>query len=255
MDLTKAQRLLNKIQAFLDNGNGHELSRLEKDLIKSYVQQLYEAVTTDEDVSGMASSKKEETSSYKNNKAEQPNQKSEPFVQKVFEEPKPDPVKPFYSDFISPVSKTEPPATEYTPPVVEPPVTEYSPPPKTETKVFVYTPPIPKVEVQGHEQYQPPKQEKLSSYQTPDRDPVVEKGSGSNTSDGNEALQKLFELQKPDEMSSRFGHVPIASIESAMGLNERIFTLNELFGGDKALFDAWCGKLNSLNSFSEAKQV
>ena len=48
MDLTKAQRLLNKIQAFLDNGNGHELSRLEKDLLKSYVQQLYEAVTSDE---------------------------------------------------------------------------------------------------------------------------------------------------------------------------------------------------------------
>ena len=48
MDLTKAQRLLNKIQAFLDNGNGQELSRLEKDLIKSYVQQLYDAVTSDE---------------------------------------------------------------------------------------------------------------------------------------------------------------------------------------------------------------
>src|SRR5688572_26703759 len=66
-------------------------------------------------------------------------------------------------------------------------------------------------------------------------------------------MSKLFDLQKTEE--SRFGHVPIASIESAMGLNERIFTLNELFGGDKSLFDAWVAKLNSLNSFAEARNV
>ena len=42
MDLTKAQRLLLKIQAFIDNGNGNDISRLEKDLMKSYIIQLYD---------------------------------------------------------------------------------------------------------------------------------------------------------------------------------------------------------------------
>lgn len=278
MDLTKAQRLLNKIQAFLDNGNGHELSRLEKDLIKSYVLQLYEVVTSDEDVSGMAANKNAEMTSAKNLKAEPPHQKSESHIPKVFEEIKSDPVKPFYSDYIPPANKVDPPVKEYTPPVTKAdPVTDYSSPPKAEPKPFEYTPPEPKVEHTGYEQYQPPKQEKFSSFQSPEpevkTDPqlteekstsyksfdTVEKDNASkmhsSPGDTSDALQKLFELQKPDEMSSRFGHVPISSIESAMGLNERIFTLNELFGGDKALFDAWCGKLNSLNSFSEARQV
>ena len=76
-----------------------------------------------------------------------------------------------------------------------------------------------------------------------------------STGDQDDPLYKLFDLQKSDEVGSRFTHIPISSIESAMGLNERIFTLNELFGGDKGLFDAWCAKLNSLNSFSEAKDV
>ncbi len=78
-------------------------------------------------------------------------------------------------------------------------------------------------------------------------------GRSTVSADAGDAMINLFEIQKPDE--SRFGHVPIASIESAMGLNERIFTLNELFGGDKGLFDAWCDKLNSLHSFAEARNV
>src|SRR5699024_4661679 len=66
---------------------------------------------------------------------------------------------------------------------------------------------------------------------------------------------KLFESAKSDDISGRFSHVPIPSIESAMGLNERIFTLNDLFGGNKSLFDATCAKLNNLNSFSDAKDL
>jgi hypothetical protein len=70
-----------------------------------------------------------------------------------------------------------------------------------------------------------------------------------------EVLEHLFELPGTEEVSGRFSHIPIASIESAMGLNERIFTLNELFGGDKGLFDATCAELNNLNAFAEAKKM
>ena len=104
MDLTKAQRLLNKIQAFLDNGNGHELSRLEKDLIKSYVQQLYEAVTS-EDNSAPELQKPVESTYQKSHKTETIHKsevhtpKVETPAPRITEVPKSEPVKQTFSDF------------------------------------------------------------------------------------------------------------------------------------------------------------
>ena len=254
MDLTKAQRLLNKIQAFLDNGNGHELSRLEKDLIKSYVQQLYEAVTSDE-VS---------TEPVTKTQKQEPVMKSETSHQRHTELPKEETYKPITEH--KPAFKSEPAIKEepFIPSVkVEPP--SYEP----------YKPPVVKADPVEHAEYKPPvyKDKAIDNDVVPEAKPhhhyTEEQSLSQNAEeqrnempmhkphadDSTEKLNKLFELQKPDEISSRFGHVPIASIESAMGLNERIFTLNELFGGDKGLFDAWCSKLNSLNSFAEAKNV
>jgi hypothetical protein len=70
-----------------------------------------------------------------------------------------------------------------------------------------------------------------------------------------EALSKLFDLQSHDDVVNRFNQVPISDIQSAMGLNERIFTLKELFGGDKTLFDATCEQLNHMHSFTEAQRL
>lgn len=227
MDLTKAQRLLNKIQAFLDDGHAQDLTRLEKDLIKSYVQQLYEAVTSDEPSMNQEMHKTIEVPVQKIRKEEAP-VKVEPAKPQVTEPIKTEPVKPFYSDYIKPASKPDPQIhAEYKPPAVkEKPV---------------------EAEVES------------KPYQTQHSEPVMETHHTielhPTSKESNDALNKLFDLQKSEEMTSRFGHLPIESIESAMGLNERIFTLNELFGGDKALFDAWCSKLNSLESFYEAKNV
>ena len=266
MDLTKAQRLLNKIQAFLDNGNGHELSRLEKDLIKSYVQQLYEAVTSEE---SSAQEHKPAESTFQKSQRTESTHKSDVHVPKVetpaprtTEVPKPEPIKPTFSDYTPPVEKPKPPV--YSPPEekVETPVySDYSPPVhKTETPVYV-EPEIPEPKVHKF-QSQIESEVSTPSFAERNSSPVEEVKESYpapkqhvSAGDQSEAILKLFDLQKSDEMSSRFGHVPISSIESAMGLNERIFTLNELFGGDKALFDAWCAKLNSLGSFTEAKNV
>lgn len=238
MDLTKAQRLLNKIQAFLDNGNGHELSRLEKDLLKSYVQQLYEAVTSDEVTSGQEPNKQTEAPFQKTHKSE-PTPKVEISTPRVTEIPKADPPKPVYSEYTPPAPKAEPHVhSNYLPPVVKEHVVE------KEAKEPEVTS-IPFVD-------QKPKEVHVNE---PVKETTHAPKHSSTPAEQHDALQKLFDVQKSDEMSSRFGHVPIGSIESAMGLNERIFTLNELFGGDKGLFDAWCDKLNNLNSFSEAKNV
>lgn len=215
MDYTKAQRLLLKIQAFLTNESGQEISRLEKDLLKSYILQLYEAVMEE----GVPSPPQ-----LKSNKAETP----------VFDAP--------------PVRKSEPVYEESPPPVPEIKVTRPADIPvevtKTEKETIIV----------------PPKAES-KPVQIPIEEPVKETirplvHTPAPRSDSNgDALAKLFEPAKVEEMATRFSHVPIPNIESAMGLNERIFTLNELFGGDKALFDATCQQLNSFSSFAEARQL
>src|SRR5687768_2183874 len=105
MDLAKAQRLLNKIQALLDDGNGHELSRLEKDLIKSYVQQLYEAVTIDESGTSQEGPKNVETSLHKNIKTETPVKKEIPAPR--IEVSKPEVLTTAHAEYVNPVPQVE----------------------------------------------------------------------------------------------------------------------------------------------------
>jgi len=106
----------------------------------------------------------------------------------------------------------------------------------------------------------PPKAEYKPVYTyapEPIKEPVHKVSSTHEKENVNpdEALAKLFELQRHDDVSERFSHVTIDDIQAAMGLNERIFTLKELFGGDKTLFDATCDQLNRLHSFAEAQSL
>ncbi len=252
MDQTKAQRLLHKIQAFLDNGNGQELSRLEKDLIKSYILQLYDAVSFDSTSTTPDVLKHHESHDYRKPHEEVIAKKETPVfktpevvkeevytpepLKEIFQKPEPpkediyyelpkaDPV-PAYKEYVVPVMKEQP--IE-----IKPPVVENTSPVPPEHKPYQYQPPEPVIE-------------------------TVQVSAMSSTlnSDQQEILSKIFDQQKSDDIAHRFTHTPIPSIESAMGLNERIFTLNELFGGDKSLFDATCQKLNALHSLDEARQA
>jgi hypothetical protein len=218
MDLIKAQRLLIKIQAFLDTGNGNELSRLEKDLMKSYILQLYDAVSSEEPLVQVEKPKH----------AEMPPpriQYVEPPVVHIPEPVKHVPEKPVYVEYVAPKIPDIP--VEIKVPVPEPVAVM----PKPE-----YTPVVSPVVEPIAEVIQKPK-----PVSFPVEAPVE--------------LASLFELPNTDDVSGRFSHIPIANIESALGLNERIFTLNELFGGDRGLFESTCAELNNLNSYAEATSV
>lgn len=214
MNLTKAQRLLIKIQAFLETGSENELSRLEKDLMKSYIIQLYDAVTSEEKENVPDLPRFVETPTPKVHIVEPP-----PVY--VPEMPKVEPVRYIPPDPI--VAKVKEIPVELSTPAVEP----------------VVMPPKP-----THFPVAEPVKEAYPVYK-----PIP------LPTDTVEAIEKLFDLPVNEDLPGRFSHVPIESIESAMGLNERIFTLNELFGGNKGLFDATCTQLNALPSFSEAKTL
>jgi len=224
MDIKKAQRLLNKIEAFLDNGNAQGLSRLEKDLIKTYIVQLYDAVTDDEAVTTQEQENPIEFVEHKMPKREAAPKIEVPQARET-EIPKTETPKPSYPEHGITAPKEKP----------------------VELKV----------PLQESQRTASPMETKSFQYHVPEpvKKTIHAPRTNQSSTEMNEGLVKLFELPKTDEMSGRFSHVPIASIESAMGLNERIFTLNELFGGDKVLFDATCSKLNHLNSYAEARTM
>lgn len=66
-------------------------------------------------------------------------------------------------------------------------------------------------------------------------------------------IEELFYFQEARELSDRLSLSPIADLTKALGINDRLLTVNELFGGDYAFFDESFRKLNSMNSFEEAK--
>ncbi|HEX5626326.1 MAG TPA: hypothetical protein VFX48_09935 [Saprospiraceae bacterium] len=69
----------------------------------------------------------------------------------------------------------------------------------------------------------------------------------------NNRYSELFQLKKMEDLSEKLEATPITSILKAMGLNERILTQNELFGGEKSAFDSAIQKLNGMDHFEEAK--
>jgi len=57
------------------------------------------------------------------------------------------------------------------------------------------------------------------------------------------------------ELSEKLSTLPISDLTKAMGLNEKIFTIKELFGDDQDLFNETMNQLNGLSSFEEAKST
>ncbi len=221
MNLQKARRFLLKIQTLLEQESQQELSRLEKDLVKSYVLQLYEAVNEEESTPHEPMVKVNEIMVKTPSEILLPEKPHLPMMEPEVEAPK----------VPIPEIRQKP---EEVPMEIRYPQPEIAPsPPKTEYKP-VHSP-----------------------VMEPVKEPLHKVLMVQETHHGNsdEALAQIFEMLRQDDVSERFSHVPIDNIEAAMGLNDRIFTLKELFGGDKTLFDATCEQLNRLHSFSEAQTL
>ncbi len=69
-----------------------------------------------------------------------------------------------------------------------------------------------------------------------------------------EKLAVLFASDDSKDLRSKFSSLPISDISKSMGINDKILTINELFGGDQSLFNNVVKELNGFNSFNEAQQ-
>ncbi len=214
MNLTKAKILLDKINRLyksmsLDADN---VATIEKDLMRDYVKQLYDAFLQEESTVA------------------------------VPVKPKRAAPKPTY---------TPPPA--YTPPapvvrkkietVVTPPP---PPPPVVEEITAAVVTPSPRIATP------PPPPPVVEAAPTPVAVPKPRKVTPTTVIDPEHA--DLFQVSTDArELSEKLGQSRINDLNNAMGLNERIFTVNELFGADNSLYRNVIRDLNNLKSFEEAK--
>lgn len=63
----------------------------------------------------------------------------------------------------------------------------------------------------------------------------------------------LFDFEIGKEISDKLGTTKIADISTSMGINERVSTIVDLFGGNKEAFENTMKNLNGLSSYDEAK--
>jgi len=135
------------------------------------------------------------------------------------------------------VPPTPPPA----PRIIETPV-EAAP---VSRPVVVETPPPPPPPVVEEPVYTPPPAPVVREVVTPQ--PVATRSSATAE------FEELFEQNEARELSEKLGESPIKDLSKAMGLNEKILTINELFGGNKESFNSTLTLLNSMSNFEDAK--
>lgn len=133
---------------------------------------------------------------------------------------------------------------EETKPIALPPVL---------TNAVEYTPPISKIKKEVvSEPNQPP---------SPEVEKISQPKSSNNT---NQHQNATLSVQQPEydhlfnhlivtDLSAKLELMPLKSLITGMGLNEKIVAQNELFNGDKSAFDKVIHDLNQLSDFETAK--
>lgn len=233
MNLKQAEIILEKVNRLyktmkLDERN---IDVFEQDLMLSYIRQLYD-VFAPEQVANTRIRPELPPRAV----APKPAPKPEP-------KPKPKPV---------PVPKVE--VKKEAPPAPVVPELVRPPAPAPVPEPIPTPPPAPKPEPVKVEKPTPPPAPKpaptpvpkppAAPTPAPEKDPV-----GLSTAE----QEELFDHDEATELSEKLSQLPIKNLTRAMGLNEKIFTINELFEGDSKAFDETIKTLNNFRTFGEAR--
>ncbi len=69
-----------------------------------------------------------------------------------------------------------------------------------------------------------------------------------------EKMISIFEKSRELEISDKLGNLPLKDLTKVMGINERMFTIKELFGGNQERFKTVMSDINELSGYDEAKE-
>ena len=68
-------------------------------------------------------------------------------------------------------------------------------------------------------------------------------------------MEEIFDFKDTEDLSGKFASSAITDLRKAMGLNEKILTINELFNGNATEYEQTMAELNDLADFDAAKQL
>ena len=101
---------------------------------------------------------------------------------------------------------------------------------------------------------------KTEAYQTKQvvEEPILESSkpltTGARKQLINEEHADILDYDsETNELSDRLGESPVSDLTKAMGINERILTVNELFDGDNTAFKTSLSALNDMANYEDAK--
>ncbi|TVR87721.1 MAG: hypothetical protein EA411_06700 [Saprospirales bacterium] len=246
MNLEQAKKKMNKINRLLDTIEPDEspTSRLERDLLLNYIRELYESVLENSDAdlpsSGTLSFKPTTAESIApqkpaNNPESRQKEETETLVQQ--------PVEKKHAPEPQTITETEPEPVQETEPVQEAPIEK----PKVEKKAAKPRP------VEATEEKPIEKSQKASISKAPKTEETKVETLIAEKVEEEPEVEELFTIKKANEISEKLSQLPISDLNRAMGVNEKIFVKNELFAGDDNVFRQVIQKLNTLNSFEDAK--
>ena len=226
MDFKKFDLLLKKINTLKQNMDltDDEVSYLEIDLLKNYIRQLYEVVALPEADTPKTIPSKPKTTEALVGKILHPEVKEMKTMERSEEKPNEmvveKPHQPEVKESLPPEVKEEKPLEVI--PVVE------------TVKQVVMKAEKPVVE--------------------PETVPVVAAKAEVKKETGNVTeLDDIFLQDTSTDLSDKLSSAPLEDIKKAIAINERILAINELFGGNKDLFEETLAFVNKAENFEAAK--
>jgi hypothetical protein len=221
MDINQARILIRKIDSLfksMEMDGSPQPTPIERDLMLSYLRQLYQAFL-DEGVEPQAIT------------VAAPKVAPPPVSAPPIE-----PVKPVVA---APVVETPAP-----PPAPKPA-------PQPEPKPAPAPPPI---EVKEVPLPTPEPEPNPIAAPTPQAPPQPEpKPAPALSKSGNAAFDKLFSSKKATEVSEKLGESPIADLNRALSINDRLMYMSELFGRNMKELEAVLNMLNQMPNLDSAK--
>ena len=212
MGLKKVSKLIEKINVLHDNllSIDEEISSIEKDLLLSYIRQLYEQVLqigTEEVVSRKPPTIAREV-------MDLPSQEDVvvyPAVEEIADIPTEDSFK------VAPVIPTN-----------------------------NHRAVAPKQEAVVEQEAEVMQESEVASEVHVLDEPITMQGL-------NEDLVAMFDLKEAKELSEKLSSTPIKDLNTAMGINDRFLTVNELFNGDANAYKECVDHINQMEGYEEAK--
>ena len=244
MNFEQAKIVLQKIERLMQTMSldAANISPIEKDLMQSYVKQLSDHLDLSVPVSQNGSSTLKQADPVETVEPKEEIQTEAPIEKIQDPEPEPEMIKPKqavkiktdHDELRKRVEENAKKAASKLGVSVDSPVK-----PKVEKKEVVKEAVVEKVE----------KVEKIEKAEKTATPVVVE-----TDQDEMDEIEALFKFREAKELSEKLGDLPIRDLSTALGLNEKIFTINELFGGDKETYDVTIHALNGFVDFEQAKE-